>query len=959
MKIDRLYRFQEDTVGRLRKEAARNTKFYLMDNERNYVISLQAPTGSGKTIIMTSFIEDVYHGSAIPDWENGGAPEVFLPMPNAIFVWLSDSPALNQQSRDKIDLKSDKIRLDQCVTISEDSFDAEMLEDGHIYFLNTQKLSVKGKLCHHSDGRSYTIWETLDNTVQNKADHLYFIIDEAHRGMLNEGGQATSIMQRFIKGFPGGGMRPMPVVIGISATAKRFNDLVGNCPNSQLFAIKVSPADVRSSGLLKERISVMFPEDPNKYNDIAVLQAATEEWLDKCKHWYQYTYSQHYENVDPVFVIQVEKGQGKTVSKTDLDVLLKTIEDVQGKKFLEHEVVHTFGSFSDITINGLTVHHVEPEHISDDHTIKLVLFKEALTTGWDCPRAETMVSFCKADDPTYIAQLLGRMIRTPRGSRINVDESLNEVRLYLPFFNKVQVDKILKELKNNEGEDIPVDIDKDSMEYSNYKSYTVHPRRKEYSNPNQGELAMQMPKGDERANANERRDNDGAPSFTPSPAPTPAQNEHSNAYDRSSHNNDWQPSGEPDSPKDVQPSLDTSSSSSEQKTEQIPLVPEINRAEILKFINSKGYLTYSVSDRKINDFLTSLMDLASLLTTRGIHPEANNEIKSDIIGMIHAYGNELREAGVYKKYKEDIKQMKLFIQTYDVFGEHLNQSNASELFITDAVIDNQAEIADASLGRHNYVNAYITRYMNTENMDPQDCKVDCILFALDDSKLEELYAYAKKKFYEFDNEYRCDMADYDEEVQKKYKKITADAAQVSESFLVLPEHIRFDETGGQTYYRHLYVDEESGVAKIKFDSNWESATIEAEKMRDDFVCWLRNKTREKWALAIPYTMNGKKKAMYPDFLIVRSDPKRGYVVDILEPHGGNNVDNLPKAKGLAEYATKEKRMKRIQMIRLEGPKGSERIIRLDFTKREVREAVMNAMNEEDLYQIFKNYGTKD
>ena len=40
--------------------------------------------------------------------------------------------------------------------------------------------------------------------------------------------------------------------------------------------------------------------------------------------------------------------------------------------------------------------------------------------------------------------------------------------------------------------------------------------------------------------------------------------------------------------------------------------------------------------------------------------------------------------------------------------------------------------------------------MNTENMDPQDCKVDCILFALDDSKLEELYAYAKKKFYEFD-----------------------------------------------------------------------------------------------------------------------------------------------------------------------------------------------------------------
>ena len=59
----------------------------------------------------------------------------------------------------------------------------EKLQDGHIYFLNTQKLGKTGNLGKHSDNRQYTIWETLENTAKKKADRLYFIIDEAHRGM--------------------------------------------------------------------------------------------------------------------------------------------------------------------------------------------------------------------------------------------------------------------------------------------------------------------------------------------------------------------------------------------------------------------------------------------------------------------------------------------------------------------------------------------------------------------------------------------------------------------------------------------------------------------------------------------------------------------------------------------------------------------------------------------------------
>ena len=77
---------------------------------------------------MSALIEDIYLGD-----------ENYTDQSNAIFVWISDSPELNQQSKDKIDRQADKISLNQCITVSDESFDQEVLDDAHIYFLNTQK----------------------------------------------------------------------------------------------------------------------------------------------------------------------------------------------------------------------------------------------------------------------------------------------------------------------------------------------------------------------------------------------------------------------------------------------------------------------------------------------------------------------------------------------------------------------------------------------------------------------------------------------------------------------------------------------------------------------------------------------------------------------------------------------------------------------------------------------------
>lgn len=951
MKVN-LIAFQEKAVKELRVDIADALDSYRRRG-KTQVVSLQAPTGAGKTIIAASLIEDIYFGSTLADGTT------FDEQPEAIFVWLSDSPELNAQSKQKIELKTSKLRFGQCVTIVEDSFDMEMLEDGHVYFLNTQKISRVGKLTQHSDDRQYTIWETLDNTIQNKSDHLYFIIDEAHRGAKSkrEAGTDTTIMQRFIKGYTytengiKRTMRSMPVILGISATAERFNTLVGNTTNVSLQKCVISPDEVRGSGLLKDRIVITYPEDPTKNNDIVLLEAAVEEWLKKCKRWYQYTYEQHYANVDPVLVVQVRQGSGGALSDTNLEDVLAKIEEKVGISFKSGEVVHCFGEGTTVELNGLNIPHVKASEIADDHKIKVVFFKEALSTGWDCPRAETMMSFAVRNDPTYIAQLLGRMVRTPLQMRVMRDEFLNDVKLYLPHFNKDTVKKVVEELQNSEGGDIPTEINGESLEEPTYITWTVHtPRHARQIEPDPNQMTLFDNPGGESATETSAAMSPATGTNTPYVAPA-GNNGGSNAPEYIPPRTVTVPatgSGQqaaPVVPAEVIP-----------QGKQLEFVPELDRVEIIDFINAKGYLTYFVRQDRINDYLKSLLDLATLLTHNVIYQGARDEVIDDIVGLIREYIEDLHRTGRYDTLADQVLQFKLSVQVFDPFGKALQEHYFNDFtLMSETDLDRQVRNADAKLGRYGFPNIYGGRYYDDEN--PNAHKIDCVLFAADETCRVKLGEYAKAKLRELSRKYRVVVANKSDACKKKYREIMADSAVVSEQLFTIPENIIVrEDPDGIEYENHLLALSDTGIARIKLNG-WEAALIEEESHRPDFVCWLRNPSRAAWALCLPYDVGGEKKSFYPDFLIVRSDPAVDYVVDILEPHGNQYADNLPKAKALAEYAKAEDRLGRIQLIRkTTDAGGTSRFIRLDLTDIAVRDKVLRAFSNDELDHIFETDG---
>lgn len=931
MKLE-LFPFQRKAVNDLRSRIAAAMGEY-RSTAIPQVISLQAPTGAGKTIIMAALIENIYFGT-----------ENYMEQPEAIFVWLSDSPALNEQSRQKIDLKADKIRFGQCVSIEDESFDMEMLEDGQIYFLNTQKLGAKGNLGQHRDTRQYTIWETLENTAKNKADRLYFIIDEAHRGMQGrDAGRATSIMQRFIKGSREHRLSPMPVVIGMSATSARFTGLVGSTTNSTLRTVVITPADVRASGLLKDRIVITYPDDPEKNNDMAVLAAACDEWKKKCEHWYQYSYEQHYAQVNPVLVVQVQPGTGSALSDTNLDDVIAKIEERTGFTFAENEVVHAFGGTGTIPLNGLPVHHIEPEQIAEDNRVRVVLFKESLSTGWDCPRAETMMSFRHAQDATYIAQLLGRMVRTPLQSHILVDDYLNDVRLYLPYFNRDTVKQVVDELQNTEGGEIPTFIDSEAMEDVVYVSWSVHSghSRQRPAQQVEGQISLADSTGTAVPASDEAHEHDPADSQTQT---EPDSVPHPQAEPLPIHHVPVQPAPAPFADPDV--------------GEQITLLPEIDREGITKFINELGLLTYVVRTAKIHSYLKSLLDLAHLLTTEDVYRPANEEVRTDVIAMIRSYADALHASGQYESLSKKVLEFKLLADVFDVFGQAIqNYGQAPLLTTSDADLDRQLRMANAKLGNYGFCTMYGQRYFHADN--PHEYAIDCILFAANEDNIAKLNAYAERKFHELNDAHRRYIVGKSEQCRNEYDRIVANSDRKTKHNFTLPETISVKkDEGGKKYDNHLFADHE-GISQIKLNG-WEAALIDEEAKRPGFICWLRNPSGAKWALCIPYEMSGEIKATYPDFLIVRSDDRLGYVIDILEPHGAQYKDNLGKAKALAEYAEAEPRVGRAQLIRQEKDSaGRDCFKRLDMTKGQIRQKVLAAINTDELDHIFDMDGVTE
>jgi len=395
---------------------------------KSTAIALTAPTGAGKTVIAAAFIERLLVG----DGENVGAN------PDLAVLWLSDSPDLNQQTLDKLKVATDKVTG----TVVDEQFDEPYFPPGQVYFINTQKLGGGAKTYRAGGARRYGLWDTIAGSVARYGPSFLVIIDEAHRGTGVTTGNPETILGQVLSG--GANLRTPPgVVLGISATQERFRKLVGSSRTWE--PVIVEAADVRASGLVKDDLPIGRTTDDQE-GDVTLLAEATARLAVMRESWASFTTANEEQPVEPALVVQLPASVAAAKVAQYIDVIRETDPTIT-----PDNIAHCLQEHRPEVFGQYTIPYVPPTAIQSDTRIRVVLFKEALTTGWDCPRAEVMISLRSASDPTYITQLIGRMVRNPLARRIESRADLNAVWVYLPHFNKDAVNSVVARLR--EGDD--------------------------------------------------------------------------------------------------------------------------------------------------------------------------------------------------------------------------------------------------------------------------------------------------------------------------------------------------------------------------------------------------------------------------------------------------------------------------------------------------------------------------
>jgi len=408
----------------------------------SHAFSLTAVTGAGKTVMAAAAFEALFHGNDEYDFDADTG---------AVVIWFSDDPALNEQTRFRLMEASDRILLNNMVVV-EHPFSRPKFEAGNIYFLNTQKLGKKSLLVRgfqgedmltetRPDSQAFTMWDTIRNTIEDPDLTLYLVLDEAHRGMGNPSKAAenakSTIVQRLINGA--NGVPGIPVVWGISATVERFKKAMeGAQRRSILPDVVVDSAKVQESGLIKDTIILDIPDDVGDF-DTVLVRRATDKLKESTSDWEEYAKQQDdTQTVIPLMVLQVPNTPDPNDIGRALDTIYKEWPDLPNGS-----VAHVFGEHTTQQFGNRQVPYISPERVQDSTWVRILIAKDAISTGWDCPRAEVMVSFRAAVDRTHITQLLGRMVRSPLARRIPGNDRLNSVDCLLPKFNVKTVGEVV------------------------------------------------------------------------------------------------------------------------------------------------------------------------------------------------------------------------------------------------------------------------------------------------------------------------------------------------------------------------------------------------------------------------------------------------------------------------------------------------------------------------------------
>lgn len=400
-------------------------------------IFLKAITGAGKTVIMADYINRVFEEFEIRGqdvavvWMSIGTGGLHMQSYGA----LRNTLPIHIQMFDSNDFRSQQaLAKEQMIVLNWEALrKMKFEEDGEtpIY----ENLIMK-------DGEKISLPKFFEHTRNNNVK-LIMIIDEAHIGI-----QAPTKTDQHRTKIIKNEIDPT-LVINVTATPKFAEEF------DKRDIIEVDTQAVIQEGRIKRGVRIDDTIDTSN-DDKSFVKRAIMNAVAKQKELRQAYIDTGNRHLNPLCILQIPNA-------TQGEVMKKLVEETLAEQGYSYAKENLAEIVSDTGTNMETIRDTNSR-------VSFIIAKQAISTGWDVPRAQILVKLRDTQSPVFDAQTLGRILRMPDGRKDGdpksdtylffTDDRLNYGYVYTDKDYTISVDEyqaifpVVKHLKEAFKEDV-------------------------------------------------------------------------------------------------------------------------------------------------------------------------------------------------------------------------------------------------------------------------------------------------------------------------------------------------------------------------------------------------------------------------------------------------------------------------------------------------------------------------
>ena len=381
-------RYQQKAV----KELVEKTILLLSLGGSRRTLVFKAPTGSGKTVMASQMLARLT--AELPERDDAGCGE-------AAFIWSAPNK-LHEQSYFKMkNLFGETQELRPIVYDDLDHSSSASLQPGDILFVNWESINKDNAIMVRDSEQCTSLYEITRRTQEERGIPIIAIIDEEHLFAGRLANKSEKVLQ---------GINPK-VEIRISATPVTTSpDEFVNIPREKVIAEQM----IKEGVVLNPALDFSAPGVSLNQHLINLALKKRGELAD--------AYAKLGVNINPLLLIQLPNDGSENMTKEDESVRKEAVEYLDIIKGIN-------------TANGKLAVWLSKEKENLDgierngNPTEVLLFKQAIALGWDCPRAAVLLVFREIKSFTFTVQTVGRILRMPE-QRFYGNDILNKGYVY-------------------------------------------------------------------------------------------------------------------------------------------------------------------------------------------------------------------------------------------------------------------------------------------------------------------------------------------------------------------------------------------------------------------------------------------------------------------------------------------------------------------------------------------------